>query len=309
MIQPQAAHGTARQCASRWYVGRLVLATAFAGGLSCNSPGSTTVLAQAAPRDAPAQADTAARPDAPGSAAPPASSASPLGNRVRAFGPPAPANPAHEDSRTIGPLVLTARANPSRGDATVTAALDGTTIAMQRLTLAQPSLSLDVKAGTSAATGSVTLDLQAAPLISSVEADVQATGDGTTTPYRGTVVTWTAEADPVLAEFTQVLNGDLSAHTTVRGAAGNVVQFQFVSGSTPLATLTATQFSPQQAFPTKIQGGDVTVDAGAKITLTIPTTLQPGMLFLQATIATATTPSTPVAASMAEWTLPAPPAD
>ncbi|MBB4003110.1 hypothetical protein [Aurantimonas endophytica] len=214
---------------------------------------------------------------------------------------------ANEDSRTIGPLVLTARVNPARGDATVTAALNGVAIAMQRLTLAQPSLSLDVKAGASSATGSVTLDLQAPPLISSVEADVTATSAGTVTPYRGAVITWTAEADPVFAEFTQVINGELSAHTVVRGAAANIVQFQFVSGSTPIATLTATQFSPQQAFPSKIQGGDVSIDSGAKITLTIPTTLQPGMLFLQATITTATTPPTQIAASMAEWSLPPPP--
>ncbi|UIJ71027.1 hypothetical protein [Aurantimonas sp. HBX-1] len=225
---------------------------------------------------------------------------------MRAFAPPASSGTANQGTRTIGPLALTASANPDRGDATVTAALGGSVVAMQRLTLAQPSLALDVKSGTSSATGSLTLDLQAPPLLSSVEADVVASEAGTATPYRGAVVTWVAGADPVFAEFTQVINGELSAHTIVRGAAANIVQFQFVSGSTPIATLTATQFSPQQAFPSKIQGGDVTIDAGAKITLTIPTTLQPGMLFLQATVTTATTPPTPIAAAMAEWSLPAP---
>ena len=302
MIRARATKLTASQDAARSSIGRAVLAIALAGGLLCNSAGSPTVRAQPANSVAPAQAD-------PRAAAPPPSvpTPSPLESRVRAFSPPASAGTANEGSRTAGPLVLTARANPSRGDATVTAVLDDVTIAMQRLTLAQPSLSLDVKAGTSSATGSVTLDLQAPPLVSSVEADVEATGGGTTTPYRGAVVTWVAETDPVFAEFTQVINGELSAHTIVRGAAANIVQFQFVSGSTPIATLTATQFSPEQAFASKIQAGDVSIDAGAKITLTIPTALQPGMLFLQATITTATTPATPIAASMAEWSLPPPP--
>ena len=302
MSPAQAGQDTAKPYPARWSIGRSLLAITLAGGLLCNSAGSPTVRAQPATSVAPARIE--ARPAAP---APSTPAASPLESRVRPFSPPVSTGTANEGSRTIGPLVLTARANPARGDATVTAALDGATVAMQRLTLAQPRLSLDVKAGTSSATGSVTLDLQAPSLVSSVEADVVATGLGTATPYRGAVVTWVAEADPVFAEFTQVINGELSAHTIVRGAAGNIVQFQFVSGSAPIATLTATQFSPEQAFPSKIQAGDVSIDAGAKITLTIPTALQPGMLFLQATITTATTPSTPIAASMAEWSLPPPP--
>lgn len=303
MIRAQATHDAASHYAARWPIGRAVLAIALAGGLLCNSAGSPTARAQPAPNAAPAQAEPP-----PAAAAPAGSAAAPLEGRVRAFSPPVSAGTASEGSRTIGPLVLTARANPSRGDATVTAVLDGVTIAMQRLTLAQPSLSLDVRAGTNSATGSVTLDLQGPPLVSSVEADVAAIGDGTTTPYRGAVVTWIAGADPVFAEFTQVLNGELSAHTIVRGAAANIVQFQFVSGRAVIATLTATQFSPEQAFASTIQAGDVSINAGATIRLTIPTALQPGMLFLQATITTATTPATLIAASMAEWSLP-PPAD
>jgi hypothetical protein len=90
----------------------------------------------------------------------------------------------------------------------------------------------------------------------------------------------------------------------VRGIAANFAEFQFYSGSTPVAGTDATQFAPIQIFPNQIMAGDTTIQPGAQITLFIPTTVSPGSLFLQATFFSSTTPPTQISANVAEWPLP-----
>ena len=109
----------------------------------------------------------------------------------------------------------------------------------------------------------------------------------------------------MVGDFVTILMSDLSTLTTVRGVAANIAQFSFVSGAAPIAVAEATQFAPIQVFPNKIVAGNVYVEKGATITLTIPTRLAPGWLLLQATFGSNTTPPTGISASVALWNLPA----
>jgi hypothetical protein len=203
-----------------------------------------------------------------------------------------------------GPLTLSVQADPWRGQALITATLSGTTVATQLLFLGAPSLQLDVAVGTASASGVVTLQLDPLPQYSSVFADVVALQGQDSTPFRGTITSWRAQGMPVVGDFVTILTGDLSTLTTVRGAGANIAEFSFRSHAASIGAVEATQFAPVQVFPNKIVAGHVYVEAGAKVTLTVPTALAAGWLLLQATFGSATTPPTPIAASVAQWNLP-----
>ena len=204
----------------------------------------------------------------------------------------------------VGPMTLSVQADPSRGQALITATLYGTPVATQLLTIAAPTLQLDVAVGTASATGTVTLQFALPPQYSNVSADLVAVQGPVSTPYRGTITAWLATGTPVVGDFVTILMSELSTLTTVRGVAANIAQFSFVSGAAPIAVAEATQFAPIQVFPNKIVAGNVYVEEGATITLTIPTQLAQGWLLLQATYGSETTPQTKFSASVALWNLP-----
>lgn len=206
---------------------------------------------------------------------------------------------------SVGPLTLSVQADPSRGQALITATLSGTPVATQLLFIGAPILELNVAVGTASATGTVTLQLLPPPQYSYVSADVVAVQGSDTTPYRGMITAWLATGTPVVGDFVTILTSELSTLTIVRGVDANIAQFSFVSGAAPIAVAEATQFAPVQVFPNKIVAGNVYVEAGAAITLTIPTRQAPGWLLLQATFGSNTTPPTKFSASVALWNLPA----
>lgn len=206
---------------------------------------------------------------------------------------------------SVGPLTLSVQADPSRGQALITATLSGTPVATQLLFIGAPILELNVVNGTASATGTVTLQLLPPPQYSYVSADVVAIQGSDTTPYRGMITSWQATGTPVVGDFVTILMSELSTLTIVRGVDANIAQFSFVSGAAPIAVAEATQFAPVQVFPNKIVAGNVYVEAGAAITLTIPTRQAPGWLLLQATFGSNTTPPTKFSASVALWNLPA----
>ena len=225
----------------------------------------------------------------------PLSAAVPAANAAPAAVPSAPVQ--------AGPLALTAQVDTAKGQVLVTATL-GHVVARQVLTLASPVLPLDLADGPLSARGRVMLRFAAAPQLSAVTADVVAADGAGSHRFRGAVASWLAAAPPILYQRSFDLAADLSIQVTVRGAAGNTAEVAFYSGSLRLGALTAMQLSPRQIFVGPLQAGSVRVEPGATITLTIPTALQKGMLFLQATFSTATTPATTISASVAQWPLP-----
>jgi hypothetical protein len=205
---------------------------------------------------------------------------------------------------TVGPLVISVQSEPARGQALVNLQLSGTTILTQLLCLVDPVLSFDLAQGDSAATGRITLQLLEPPRYSSVDADMCTRQGVATDQFKGMLDSWVATASPVIGDFVAILTSEFSTRTTVRGPAANLAEFQFYQGTTPIAQAEVTQFAPVQVFPDAIVSGGVRIEPGAQITLSIPSTITPGWLFLQATFSSTTTPPTRISSSVANWSLP-----
>ncbi len=204
----------------------------------------------------------------------------------------------------IGPLQLTTQVDPARGQALISAALNGTLVKRQLLSLATPRFDLDVIAGASAAKGVANLSLSAEPQYSSIDVEVTAALAGVTTPFKGQLDSWVATSPPVVSDFDLFISGDLTAHTTVLGMAGDIVRFSFINGEVLLEQAVATRFAPNQRFPNDVIAGLLTIQAGATLTLTVPSEEQSGQLFLQATFSAQNTPPTHVSTSVASWPAP-----
>lgn len=204
----------------------------------------------------------------------------------------------------VGPLDISVQSDPARGQAVVTLELSGATVQKQLLCLVDPTLDLDVAQGGNTAAGSIVLQVLEPPRRSSVSADVVTTQGAETGRFKGMLDDWVATALPVVGDFVAVLTSELSTLTTVRGAAANFAEFQFCLGTTPIAQAEVTQFAPVQVFPEAIIAGDVRIEPAAQITLSIPSTIAPGWLFLQAVFSAPTTPQTRISSAVADWTLP-----
>lgn len=204
----------------------------------------------------------------------------------------------------VGPLSISVQADASRGQAVVSASLSGTLLAQQLLCFLDPILTLDIALADSSAKGAITLRLQDIQGYASVTADVVALQAAVSYPLRGMVCNWPATSEPVVGEYRVILTSELSTLTTVRGAAANIAEFAFYSGPTLMKQAEATQFAPLQIFPDAIELGDVKILPAAQFTLFIPTGLNTGWLWLQATFSSSTTPPTQVSSSVANWLLP-----
>lgn len=205
---------------------------------------------------------------------------------------------------TVGPLVINVQSDTARGQALVNLQLSDTTVLTQLLCLVDPVLSLDLAQGDSSATGRITLQLLEPPRYSSVNADVSTRQGAAPDQFKGMLDSWVATDLPVVGEYVAILTSELSTLTTVRGPAANFAEFQFYQGATPIAQAEVTQFAPVQVFPDAIVSGGVRIEPMAQITLSIPTTITPGWLFLQATFSSPTTPPTRISSSVANWSLP-----
>jgi hypothetical protein len=204
----------------------------------------------------------------------------------------------------VGPLTFSVQTDASRGQAVVTVVLAGATVLTQLLSLSNSRLALDVAVGDCSAKGGFTLTVLDPPYYSSVNADLRVIQHDFSSAFKGMADIWIASAQPVIGEYITFLTAELTTLTTVRGAAANLAQFQFFSADTAIAQAEATQFAPVQSFPGAIVAEEVRIEPEAMITLSIPTTITPGWLFLQAVFSSATTPSTRISASVANWTLP-----
>jgi hypothetical protein len=231
-------------------------------------------------------------------------------------GVPQPADPAPAiaallaqpaTNTVIGPLQLTTQVDTWRGQALVTAVLASTQVERQLLTMAAPSLALDAVVGSATAKGTIALRLVAAPFFSAVQGDLVAIAGNQSTPFKGEIDNWVATGEPVVGEFDQIIMADLSTRTTVRGFQADMADVAFISGSLSLYTLVPTQLSPVQMTPFDIYAGSVFIAKGAKITLTIPTTIESGAISLNATVSSLNTPVHVVSGQVASWPLPQPP--
>lgn len=203
----------------------------------------------------------------------------------------------------IGPLAMSVQVDASRAQALVTASFGTQIMQRQVLTLLAPTLTLDIAWNAMAAKGTVTLLVQAPPAWSSLAADLTACQGTTVSPFRGELASWLATDEPVIVELDFVIGPELSTHTTVRGLDGANAEMAFLSGDLALAFKATTQSWPQATFEA-IKAGSVDIAAGATITLTIPSSLQQGMLVLQAIFPKAPADSQHFTGAVANWPLP-----
>jgi precorrin-4 methylase len=103
-------------------------------------------------------------------------------------------------------------------------------------------------------------------------------------------------------QFTYPISAMTSITTTVSGDARQYAVVSIVSGSLTLWSQTLTQLADKAKIPYDIVAGDLTVDAGGTLALTIPTTLQNGSVVVGLMIKTSTQ-TAPFNATVASWPL------
>lgn len=111
---------------------------------------------------------------------------------------------------------------------------------------------------------------------------------------------------PVISDSDSIvyqLTPTLTVVTKPLGTAKNSAIVTFYSGSILLYTLTITQTAPVSVSNSDLILGSVKIDQGMQLTLQIPSSLQPGSVFLQATFSDLNIPPTKISAMIATWKL------
>lgn len=204
--------------------------------------------------------------------------------------------------RDIGPLGIDIAVDELYARVTVTLKLGGALVGEQVLTPDSSGYDFAVINGPDTARGTIRMLLVAAPRLSAINAKVVAMhGKDPPLGFIGSLCSWLAPENQIWAEQTMALMGDLTAQTVVRGSNRTNVTVTLMSGSLVLYSLTVTQASPVAQIPDSLVLGDVIVAPGAKFTMTIPTAMQSGQMFMQAVFQSRTIPPTPFAADIAIW--------
>lgn len=99
------------------------------------------------------------------------------------------------------------------------------------------------------------------------------------------------------------LDPTLTVVTKPLGTAKNNASVTFYNGSLLLYTITVTQTAPTAVCPFELILGTVKIEKGMQITLQIPSSLQPGSVFLQATFSDLNVPPTQISSMVATWNL------
>lgn len=111
-----------------------------------------------------------------------------------------------------------------------------------------------------------------------------------------------AASAPVV--ITYVLSSTVSIVTTVTGDARQYASVGILNGSLMLWSATMTQLEPTATIPYDIIAGTLIIKKGGTFTLQIPTTLQPGSMTANLTVATLNNPQgTPFTGVVAMWAL------
>ncbi len=100
-----------------------------------------------------------------------------------------------------------------------------------------------------------------------------------------------------------MLTPTLSVVTKPLGVAKNSANVTFYDGSILIYTVTVTQTSPVSVCSFDLIIGAITIEKGMQITIQIPSSLQPGSIFLQATYSDLNIPPTTISAMVATWSL------
>lgn len=205
--------------------------------------------------------------------------------------------------RNVGPLFVTATVDTAGPRVRVTLALAGHRVGQALLAPESPEYRFDVRTGDASASGTLSLRRAPAPGLSSVQGDVAVRGGGgPPAAFQGSLATWAWPETLPRIERRTWLSPEISVRTVVRGEAGTAATITLYTGQEVMGELAVTQASPVAVVPDDLVLGDARVSAGTTFTLTIPTPLQQGQVFMRGQYRTRNTPDTAIAAAVAVWT-------
>src|SRR5208282_905903 len=195
--------------------------------------------------------------------------------------------------RVLGVLGVDYVIDGNTAQVTVDLILSGQLVDHALITFDRPDHDFNVASGGAKAIGTLTMDVAQAPSPSSLKGDFTVRdAAGTSVPFHGELVTWTAPDSLILVTKQFFLAPLLEARTIVRNGAPSGAEVDFWSGDQELYSVTMLPPSPVAVIPMKLIDGDLQVQAGAKMTLTPPSSLAPGSVFLSCQFQTLTTPLT-----------------
>lgn len=186
--------------------------------------------------------------------------------------------------------------------ATVVLSLSGVVVDKAVLSYEAPVYTFNIAAGGARAEGSIGLAVAQAPRLSGIEGHFTAWNRAAkTTRFDGKIASWISPDSLVLVERNFWLTGLLNARTTVRINSRSGAQVDILSGSVVLFSTLLLPPSPVAVTPVDLIVGNVKVTRGAKMTLTPPSSLAAGTMFLECQFQTDTTPSTAFSGMVATW--------
>lgn len=199
--------------------------------------------------------------------------------------------------REFGALTVEGFVDEERARVTVKLAIRGEFVGESVLTPNSPEYRFAVNVGQDSACGVVRLRMVAPPQQSVVDASIGCTPKS----FTGSLVSWVAAENIIYSEQQFPLTPDLSAITTVRGAARTNVTVTLMAGSIAMYTLSVVQASPNAVITDSLVLGDIRIAPGASFALTIPTPLQQGQMIMSAQFQSRNIPPTKFAAAIAIW--------
>lgn len=104
-------------------------------------------------------------------------------------------------------------------------------------------------------------------------------------------------------QFTFPLSPSVTVVTTVFGAARNQASVAIMSGTMTVWVGSMIQASPVAEVKQELRLGTLNIKAGTTFTLTIPTTMQNGNVFMQGELQSPPNPWQPFSAIIAMWPL------
>jgi hypothetical protein len=210
-------------------------------------------------------------------------------------------------SRQFGPLNIGYTIADGQALTTLVLSLEGVAADKATLTYEQRIYTFKVAAGGARAEGSIRMTIAQAPNLSNLEGHFTTwSSSAEKTLFDGKLTSWIAPDSLILTEQNFWLTGSLSTRTTIRNNSRSGAVVDILSGNTVLFSTLLLPPSTVAVIPTDLVIGSVKVEQGAKMTLTPPSSLADGTMFLECQFQSDTTPSTNFSGTVAIWTMDTP---
>jgi len=210
-------------------------------------------------------------------------------------------------NRSFGVLIIDYRVDDQVAQVVVKLQLGGEQIGAFVLSPDAPEYEFNKIAGTATASGSLRLNLQVPPQFSSLEGDFQVkSGDAAAVPFKGSVADWTASDYLIFVKRSEWLTSEIEVQTEVLSSSRNIAHISIWFSQAKVYEVTIVPDSSTVKLP-RLTSGNIQIEPGAKLTLTPPSLLQSGKVFMEGSFMTDSVPLTPISKAVATWPLGTPP--